>query len=122
MGYNAFITRYTGEKNLFLKFAPEFYRTFPHDHKIEIELPIKILAQNTFLNLLEKINQCKNRDILLVAHGNEKRGIYLGFGTKRLYKTYQVMFNILYYAKLMKLYSEVASKKNPEDWLGIFRI
>lgn len=122
MGYNAFITRYIGEKNLFLKFAPEFYRTFPHDHKIEIELPIKILAQNTFLNLLEKITQCKNRDILLVAHGNEKHGIYLGFGTKKLYKTYQVMFNILYYAKLNRMYNEIATKKNPAEWLDIFRI
>lgn len=122
MGYKAFIAKYIGENNKFLRYAPDFYRTFPHDHNIEVDLPVKILSQNTFLNLLENISQCKNRNILLVAHGNEKHGIYLGFGTNRLYKTYQVMFNMLYYARLMRLYNKIKSKKDPEEWLEIFKI
>jgi hypothetical protein len=122
MGYSVFVAKSTtGGADLFLKHAPTFYNTFPHDHRIEINIPANVLAQNTFLSLFKGITDCNNRDILLVAHGTKERGIFLGFGTGRPFFSYQVIFYIFLYKKLTKLFNQISLKRNPEEWVEIFR-
>lgn len=122
MGYSVFAAKSTrGGDDLFLNNAPDFYNTFPHDYRIDVNKPVNVLAQNTFYSLFRGIINCGNRDILLVAHGTKERGILLGFGTGKPFFSYQIIFYMFLYKILTKLYNHIKLRKNPEEWIEIFR-
>lgn len=122
MPYRAFIAKFTGEKNVYLKYAPEFYSTFPYDNQIEIELPVKVLARNTFLHLMKDIVSSANRNIMIVAHGSEKHGLFLDTGSRKNIVTYQIMFLMMLYRELKRKFSEPGTTKNPEKLVEVIRL
>ncbi|OFY67466.1 MAG: hypothetical protein A2Y71_14200 [Bacteroidetes bacterium RBG_13_42_15] len=115
MAYNAIIANPKG--NFALKGASEFYSYFPHDYKIEID-SVKVLGNNTFLELLVEINNCKNRDILIVSHGNLKQGLNsFNFNLEKKVVSYRGMFWMLLYIKITETYNALITEKNPEVWV-----
>jgi hypothetical protein len=114
MAYNAFIAK--GGKGL--KWAPIFYNTFPHDYKINLNLPVKVLINNTYLELLKEISNCKNRDILIVSHGNNDQGLTsFKFNSSNSVISFRGMFWIILYNKIASVLDRIMTEKNPNIWI-----
>ena len=114
--YNAFIAKSSSSTDLFLKWAPGYYQTHPQDHKIKVKLPLTVLSKNTFLELLDQIEKCKNSKVLIVSHASTD-GLYLSIHSSNA--KWCVMTSILLYAKLEKQYSDLVDETDPEKFTSI---
>ena len=112
--YSTFISKKSPYKNhdYFLRYAPLFYEAFPQDYNIKIQLPVHVLARDSYLELLRQLNRCRNSNILIVSHASID-GLYLSINSTKL--KWHVMAAILLYAKLEKKHISLLNNKNAGD-------
>ena len=120
--YKVFIAKDTLGGDLSLSdVMAKYYKTFPHDLDIYVKQP-EILSKNTYLELLEKINDCSYRNILVVDHANEQGLSSLEFVTGGNIMPWEGMARLLLYLKVKRAYNKIKNKRKPEQWFDLYKI
>ena len=114
--YNVVLAKSKTSKDRFLNDAPSFYKTFPHDHNINVKLPVKTLNSNSLLELLKELERCGNSNVLIVSHANTN-GLYLSMNSNKA--QWVVITCILLYANIEKRYRSLKNETDPEKWGAI---
>ncbi len=104
-------------------YAKRYYDTFRSDHKISIR-HAEIISHPTYFNLLQRINNISERNILIFSHGNSDAGMtsFSFIEGEKNVKSYEGLFYILRYAAVERIYSNIKSSKNLDDWLDVLNI
>ncbi len=120
MSYKVFVASAArSEDDAFLAFAPRFYQMFPHDHGLDVELPVITLPEPTMLSLLVQIKQAGHRDILIVTHAN-RNGLDLMLSPQK--DQWRAVTMLLHLARWERVYETVKNKTNPAMWFELYRL